>query len=182
MRNLAFGEKPKNLRYAVIVCPKCKQHVQITETGKKSLKCQRCGAVLQTLKLRVFYSSEELSDAVDYRARLQAEISGKGYETFSLESTGKESEPENLKFSSKIATSIPEKKDKASPSVSPKKDQKLIFLGIIKTSGGKIEVKELRQKALEKGIEAGKFEGILEKLLETGELYSPEAGIIKLVK
>lgn len=180
MKNLAFGEKPKNLRYAVIICPKCRQHVQITETGKKTLKCQRCGAVLQTLKLRVFYSSEELSDAVDFRARLQAEISGKGYETFSLENVGKE--PENLKSSSKTKEKTRRSEDKTSASLSPKKDQKLIFLELIKAAGGKIEIKEFRQKALEKGISQEKFEGILKKLLETGELYSPEAGIIKLVK
>ena len=44
-----------------------------------------------------------------------------------------------------------------------------------------MEIKELQQKALEKGISPEKFDLILKKLLETGELYSPEPGMIKLV-
>ena len=52
MSELVFGEKPKNFRYAVIVCPKCRQHAQIIETGKKTLKCQHCGAILQTRRLQ----------------------------------------------------------------------------------------------------------------------------------
>jgi ribosomal protein S27E len=79
-----FGKTPGNFRYAVIVCPKCREHVQIIGTGKKTLKCQKCGSLLQAKKLRVFYSSEELEDAVAFRTRLQAEISGKGKETFSF--------------------------------------------------------------------------------------------------
>jgi len=164
----------------VIVCPKCRQHAQITETGKKTLKCQHCGALLQTRKLRVFHFSEDLEDAVLFRTHLQAEISGKANENFSPTLSPKESNPltsitetpvKKLKF--------PEKSLSNSPPI--KKDPKSILIDILDTAGGKIEKEELRQKALEKGITQEKFETILKNLLETGDLYSPQPGIIKIV-
>jgi len=50
------------------------------ETGKNTLRCQRCGTVLEARRLRILYSSEQLDDAVTFRTRLQAEISGTGSE------------------------------------------------------------------------------------------------------
>ena len=44
-----------------------------------------------------------------------------------------------------------------------------------------MQIEEFQQKALEKGISPEKFNSILKKVLETGELYSPKPGIIKLV-
>lgn len=164
----------------MIVCPKCRQHAQIIETGKKTLKCQNCGALLQTRKLRVFHFSEDLEDSVLFRTRLQAEISGKGRKDFSLDFPSTESElliPE-------VKTPIKELKlpGKNNSSFLPAtKDPKLILLKILKTTGGKIEKEELQQKAFEKGITQEKFETILKNLLETGELYSPQPGIIKIV-
>ncbi|WP_240664604.1 hypothetical protein [Methanosarcina sp. MSH10X1] len=74
---------------------------------------------------------------------------------------------------------LPEKD--SSSRLIPKKDPEIILLEILKTAGGKIEKEELRQKALEKGMSQEKFESILKTLLETGELYSPRPGIIKIV-
>jgi DNA replicative helicase MCM subunit Mcm2 (Cdc46/Mcm family) len=162
------------------VCPKCRQHAQITETGKKTLKCQHCGALLQTRKLRVFHSSEELEDAVLFRTRLQAEISGKGKETFSITSPSKDTDHTDFETENPIKVIKPTEKRSSSP-LPPKKDPKSMFLEILETAGGKIEKQELRQKVLEKGITQEKFETTLKNLLETGELYSPQPGIIKIV-
>jgi DNA replicative helicase MCM subunit Mcm2 (Cdc46/Mcm family) len=175
---LEFGKSSGNLRYAVIVCPKCREHVQITETGKKTLKCQKCGALLQAKKLRVMYSSEKLADAVTFRTRLQAEISGKGYETFSIESPQENPETDDPEGKEKTIK-LPEKKT-SEPS-SSKKDQRLILLEILKDAGGKIKIEDLQQKALEKGISEEKLNKILKKCLETGEIYSPQPEIIKLI-
>lgn len=164
----------------MIVCPKCRQHAQITETGKKTLKCQHCGALLQTRKLRVFHFSEDIEGAVLFRTHLQAEISGKGNETFSLTSTPKESEPSISKAETPVKEfKLPEKSP--SSSLPAKKDPKSTLLEILKSADGKIEKEKLQQKALEKGITQEKFETILKNLLETGELYSPQPGIIKII-
>jgi hypothetical protein len=100
---------------------------------------------------------------VDFRTRLQAEISGKGCETFSPEDT-------LAPLRSIVPENLPAKKDRMS-----------IFLDLLESAGGKMEIEEFQQKALEKGISPEKFDLMLKKLLETGELYSPEPGIIKLV-
>ncbi len=44
-----------------------------------------------------------------------------------------------------------------------------------------MKIEEFREEALEKGISKERFEIILKKLLETGELYSPEPGVVKLI-
>ena len=177
---MEFGEKPEDSRYVVVVCSKCKQHAQITEVGKKTLRCQHCGALLQARKLRVLGVFEELSEAVDFRTRLQAELSGKGKETFSLKTFPKEAENSNpgaraLKGRAKPGLGT------SSGNAAAKKDQKSILNEILKGSDGKIGIEEFREKAMEKGISQEKFDVILKKLLETGELYSPEPGIVKLV-
>lgn len=144
------------------------------------MKCQNCGTLLQTRKLRVFHFSEDLEDAVLFRTRLQAEISGKGSEDFSLNFPSIKSESSTPK----TKTPVKELKlqEKSLSSSRPAKiDPKSTIFDILKTTGGKIEKEELRQKALEKGITQEKFETILRSLLETGELYSPKPGIIKIV-
>ncbi len=180
MTELEFGEKPKRFRYAVIVCPNCRKHAQITEIGKNTLSCQHCGVTLQARKMRVLYSSEELADAVAFRTRLQAEISGKESKTFSLKFSAKEDEIskyENEGFENKLK--IPG--NGGSDALAPKKDPKSILLELLEASGGKIRVQELQQQALENRMSQEKFGIILKKLLETGELYSPEPGMIKMV-
>jgi DNA replicative helicase MCM subunit Mcm2 (Cdc46/Mcm family) len=177
---MEFGERTGN-RYVVIVCPKCRQHAQISETGKKTMRCQNCGALLQARKLRVFGSFEELPEAVDFRTRLQAEISGKGKETFFLNTF-----PEEIGSSGSEDKPVQKTSQFPVPGTSPghisaKKDQKSIIIEILKTSDGKMKIEEFREKALEKGISEEKFETNLKKLLETGELYSPEPGVVKLV-
>jgi hypothetical protein len=153
---LVFGDKSIDLRYAVIVCSKCRLHAQIIEIGKNTLRCQRCGTVLEARRLRILYSSEQLDDAVTFRTRLQAEISGTGSETFST-------------------------RERASDNLLPKKHRKLILLDLLEAAGGEIQIEEFRQKALENGINPEKFGLFLKNLLEIGELYSPEPGKIKRV-
>ncbi|WP_410508039.1 hypothetical protein RSJ42_14800 [Methanosarcina hadiensis] len=177
---MEFGERTGN-RYVVIVCPKCRQHAQITETGKKTIRCQHCGALLQARKLRVLGSYEELSEAVDFRTRVQAELSGKGKETFSLKTFSEETGSSGPidKTVQKIAKF---QASESSPAgIQTKKDQKSIMSDILKASDGKMKIEEFREKALDKGINEEKFDTILKKLLETGELYSPEPGFVKLI-
>lgn len=177
---MEFGEKTGN-RYVVIVCPRCRQHAQITETGKKTLRCQHCGALLQARKLRIFGSFEELPEAVNFRTRLQAELSGKGKETFSLNIYPEEAESLSAGDKTVKKTAQFPVSGVSSGGISAKKDQKSIMNEILKASDGKMRIEEFREKALEKGISEEKFETTLKKLLETGDLYSPEPGFVKLI-
>ncbi|WP_440946693.1 DUF5817 domain-containing protein [Methanosarcina sp. T3] len=172
---MELGDKPA--RYVVVVCPECRQHAQITETGKKTLRCQHCGALLKARKLRIFGSFEELPEAVDFRTCLQAELSGKGKETFFLKPHPEEASPEDQTGKKTTRTGL----GTSSGQTAAKKDQKSILKEILEVSEGKMGIEEFREKAVERGISRKKFNTILEKLLETGELYSPEPGIVKLV-
>lgn len=175
---MEFGDKTS--RYVVVVCLKCRQHVQITETGKKTLRCQHCGALLKARKLRIFGSFEELSEAVEFRTRLQAELSGKGKGTFFLESSPEEAENPDPGDQSGKKT-VHSGTRNSSGKTTARKDPKSILTEILTASDGKIGIEEFREKAVEKGISQEKFDTILEKLLEIGELYFPEPGIVKLV-
>jgi hypothetical protein len=164
----------------VIVCPKCRRHAQIIETGKNTLRCQRCGTILETRRLRIFYSSEELDDAVNFRTRLQAEISRKGNETLSLKNSAEGYELS--KSRNEDTEDVPEPtRKRVSENLPSKKDRKSILLDLLETAGGEMQIEEFQQKVLEKGISPEKFDLTLKNLLEIGELYSPEPGIIKLV-
>ena len=58
------------MKYAVIVCPKCKDHVQIVEYGVKSTVCQRCGSRLNIKKLKIWCATADLTEAVSVRTTL----------------------------------------------------------------------------------------------------------------
>ncbi|AKB30397.1 hypothetical protein MSSIT_3678 [Methanosarcina siciliae T4/M] len=175
---MELGDKPS--RYVVVVCPKCRQHAQITETGKKTLRCQHCGALLKARKLRIFGSFEELPEAVEFRTRLQAELSGKGKGTFFLKPSPEEAEnpgPGNRSGKKTVQSGT----ETSSEKTSSRKDQRSILKEILKASGGKIGIEDFREEAVEKGVSRERFDIIMKKLMETGELYSPEPGIVKLV-
>jgi DNA replicative helicase MCM subunit Mcm2 (Cdc46/Mcm family) len=111
---------------------------------------------------------------------LQAEISGKESETFSHKPFSKENELSTSRNKdTEKALKLPV--SRVSVNKSPKKDQKSIFLDFLEAAGGKMKIEELRQKYLEEGVNTEKFDMILKTLMETGEIYSPESGIIKLV-
>jgi len=58
------------VKYTVIVCPKCKSHVQIVEYGVKSTVCQRCGSRLDMKKLKIWCTTADLTEAVSVRTTL----------------------------------------------------------------------------------------------------------------
>ena len=174
---MKFEESPEKFRYIVVICPKCREHSQILETGKKTLRCQHCGALLQVRKLRVFYSSNELEKAVIARTKLQAEISGneKSLKGTRFRNSGlkdselKDSELKILPKSTFKPTTL-------------KKDTFSVVLDLLETSGGKIKLESLQEKALENGISPEKLSKVLEKLQEAGKIYSPVLGEIKVVR
>ncbi len=163
----------------MVVCPRCREHAQIIETGKKTVSCQHCGARLRARKLRVFYSSDELEKAVAARTRLQAEISGKEEKRF----TGSLSQESG---NSDIGKGT-ERKFPANPSGRPsnpitrKTDPRKVILETLETAGGEMEIGKLRENILEKDPDPEKFEETLKKLQETGEVYSPARGKVKIV-
>lgn len=161
-----------------MVCPRCREHAQIIETGKKTVSCQHCGARVQARKLRVFYSSDELEKAVNARTRLQAEISGKE-ERLSTGDLSKEGEDSD--FGKETEGKFPGQTAERSKSVTRKKNPRNVILEALEAAGGEMETEELRKNVLKKDLNPEKFEDALKKLQETGEVYSPARGKIKIV-
>ncbi|MBN1134143.1 MAG: hypothetical protein JXA38_04375 [Methanosarcinaceae archaeon] len=166
-------------RYAVIACPKCRKHAQIIEYNTaRTTTCQNCSAVLKTKKLRIFYVSNSLDEAISARTQLQAQMHDKTLKPGSI--------PESNVhvFSSGIGEQIPipqfvlaykRKKN------NPKRDARKIILNLLKSSGGGMDIMTLKARAIEKDVDAEKLEKILDDLLQTGEIYSPEIGYVRIV-
>ena len=152
-------------KYAVIGCPKCRIHSQIIEHGTATTKCQNCGAALKINKLRTLYASDILEEAVSARTQLQARMQGEGAD----------SNLSNIGFVDDRGVSKPKLKKR------PKMNAQKTVIDIIRSAGGVLEIEILKMRALDHGIDADRFEKILEGLLRVGEIYSPDIGYVRLV-
>ena len=152
-------------KYAVIACPKCRTHSQIVEYGTATTKCQNCGATLKINKLRILYTSDILENAVSARTQLQARMHGKRVDT-NLPEMGfvDERDISKTKYKNK-----------------PKRNAQKTIIDIIRSADGALEIEVLKMRALDHGIDADRFEKILEGLLRMGEIYSPDIGYVRLV-
>lgn len=161
-------------RYAVIICTKCRRHVQIIENNKKTTTCQNCGSVLNLDNLRFFYQCDNLEDAVTARTKLQSHI------------LGQDNEPDSSKYmaftNAAESGSYTSSKSSRSNKSGFKKDDRKIIINLLKSNNGEMDRDELKTRASEKGVNADKFEKIVESMFETGELYSPSmSSTFKLV-
>ncbi|WP_135603841.1 DUF5817 domain-containing protein [Methanococcoides sp. NM1] len=185
--------------YSVIVCPKCRRSAQLIEQkGAKTTKCQRCGATLQTRKLRIFHTTDILEDAIAVRTKLQAKILGREYDTISDKSTfstftsNSTEEDTNLKFQtkshqatlkptpSKHPTHIPAT-NKPAAHIPKKKDPAKTILSILEKARSEMQITELHDHALRQDLREEIFERTLEKLLQKGDIYFPKKGYVRMV-
>ena len=148
-------------KYAVIACPKCRIHAQIIEYGTAATKCQNCGAALKIKKLRVFYSSDILEEAISARTQLQAQMHG-----------------QSIDFGN-----VPEMEfvDDRPSITKPKKNAQKIVLELLRSADDALEIEILKMQALDNDVDAERFDKILEGLLRAGEVYSPTVGYVRLV-
>ncbi|ADE35726.1 DUF5817 domain-containing protein [Methanohalophilus mahii] len=150
--------------YAIIVCTKCRLQCQVTEErGQKTIQCQRCGATLQFRKLRKFHRTEILDEAIAARTALQAQIQGSD--------SKKASQILSDASIDQLHPSPPTQKKPANPS-------KYIINAL--ENQEKIQIRQLFQMAEEAGFEREKIEKTLENLKNTGEIYTPGKGYLKL--
>lgn len=166
-------------RYAVIACPKCREHAQIIEYDTaRTTKCQNCSAVLKIKKLRIFYTSDSLDEAISARTHLQAQMHDKTLKPGNMPAsnvhvfstgTGEQISIPN--------TGLADKRKRNRP----KRDARKIILDLLQSSGGGMSIEMLKEQAIELDVAAEKLEIILDNLLQTGEIYSPEVGYIRIV-
>ncbi|MDO9517930.1 MAG: hypothetical protein Q7J10_07790 [Methanosarcinaceae archaeon] len=149
-------------KYAVIACLKCRAHAQIIEYGTATTKCQNCGTVLKIKKLRLFYSSDILEEAISARTQLQAQMHGQSVEFGNM--------PE-MEFVD----------DRQMAVTKSKKNAQKIVLDLLQSTDGAMEIEMLKKQALDNDVDADRFDKILEGLLRAGGIYSPTVGYVRLV-
>lgn len=166
--------------YSVIVCPKCRKSAQLIEQkGAKTTKCQRCGATLQTRKLRIFHTTDVLEDAITVRTKLQAEILGMGYDTmqeqnpFSNFTSGSTEEDITLNFQAPPHRPTPKPK---------KRDPAKTILSILEKAPGEMQINELQDHAFRQDLDGEIIERTLEKLLRKGNIYFPKKGYVRMIR
>ena len=147
--------------YYVFVCPACQRHAQLWQPGSKTVGCQNCRAKIQTNSLRVFGPFETHAEAVEKRSAVQAELS---------QTPGS--------FSHQ-GLAVPAGKEIQMKPPKAKKPQQII-LDVLKENGTMI-VGDCEYYCLECGVDSETFQKILTKLIEVGEIYRPDKGLIALV-
>jgi hypothetical protein len=153
--------------YYVFVCPKCQRHSQLFQPGSKTVGCQNCRARIQIEKLRVFGPFETHEEAVENRAKIQAELvnSSSNAALFSEKSAD---------FS---ASAIGKEIKTAPPKI--KKPQQIIREVLLEN--GKMIVADCEYYCAERGIDSDTFQKIIQKMIEAGEVYRPDKGLLKLI-
>ncbi len=144
--------------YYVFVCPVCQKHAQVWQPGAKTVGCQNCRAKIQTESLRVFGPFETHAEAVEKRSAVQAELSQK---------------PGSFPPS---GLGVPAGKEIQMKPPKAKKPQQII-LDVLKENGTMI-VADCEYYCLLRGVDAETFQKILAKLIEAGEVYRPDKGLI----
>jgi len=168
--------------FGVIVCPKCREHVQIIETsGPKKTKCQKCGSNLEVRKLRIFFQSGDLEEAISARTVIQARLHGpeKDVEAVFSDSFQNVETSPTANFG-EFGVSLKDFRDKRKPR-KPKKNKLQVILDILRLNGGRMGIDSLEESAREHGIAEDDFEKIIQKLISSGEIYEPSTGILSLI-
>jgi len=168
--------------FGVIVCPKCREHAQIIETsGSKNTRCQKCGSNLEIRKLRIFFQSEDVEEAISARTVMQARLHGqeKDFEAVFSDSFNAAKTPETTSFG-EFGVSLKDFKDKRKPR-KPKKNKIQVILDILRLNGGRMGIESLEESARGHGIDEDDLEKIIEKLISSGEIYEPSTGILSLI-
>ncbi|MDR2944205.1 MAG: hypothetical protein LBU81_03870 [Methanosarcinales archaeon] len=144
--------------YYVFVCPKCQKHAQLWQPGAETVGCQRCRARIRTDSLRVFGPFETHAEAVEKRAAVQAELSQASGSFFLPDSA--------VFFKAKIQKA----------QLKTKKPQQII-LDVLNERGTMI-LGDCEYYCLERGVDSETFQKTLEKLIEAGDVYRPDKGLI----
>jgi hypothetical protein len=151
--------------YYVFVCPTCQRHAQLWQPGAKTVGCQGCRAKIKTDSLRVFGPFETHAEAVEKRSAVQAELS--------------QTSTAGIFLKNASAVTISSKKEVQMNPLKPKKPRQII-VDVLKENGTMI-VGDCEYYCMERGVDRESFLKTLEKLIEAGDVYRPDKGLIALV-
>jgi len=150
--------------YYVFVCPKCQRHAQLLVSGFKTVGCQNCNSRLQTQKLNVAGPFETQEEAVAFRSQKQADL---------VRSSADFSEKSIQLSKTTLGKEISMKPPKV------KKPHQIIRDVLLKH--GKMIAVDCEYYCSEQGVDSETFQKTIQKMIEAGEVYRPDKGLIALV-
>ncbi|WP_342306301.1 hypothetical protein [Methanolobus sp. ZRKC5] len=165
--------------YGVIICTKCRKNAQIIELeSSKTTRCQRCSATLMVRKLRIFFSSEDLNEARSFRTQVQASIIEN--ETYTIQAENESvSRTEHQIFGEEID-------EKAACFIDKRKCQKMknaddLILEVLQSNNKQMFYGDLKKMVIARDIDEDRFDDVIKKMMQAGEIYSPSKDVIRLV-
>ena len=165
--------------YGVVICTKCRKNAQIIELeSSKTTRCQRCSATLMVRKLRIFFSSEDLNEAISFRTQVQASITESG--TYSIQAENESaSKTEHQIFGEDID-------EKAACFIDKRKYQKKkkaddLILEVLQSNNKQMLYADLKKIAIASDVDEDRFDDLIKKMMQAGEIYSPSKDLIRLV-
>jgi transposase-like protein len=183
--NYDYGEFQKSIfrfsafqeifMYYVFVCPKCKLSAQLLESGYKTVGCFRCGARIKASSLHFFGSFDDRNEAVRLRSVLQGQLDG----SFSVDAAM----PPLLDLpvqNNEAKTSEPIKKTEVRTKM-PKASKAVEIIRRVLSENGAMSLVQCESYCEECGISREKFQQVIQKMIESGEIFRPKKGFIALV-
>jgi hypothetical protein len=172
-------------KYAVIVCPKCKNPF-IIEPGPKTVSCRSCNKRLDAARLKILFSSDDLREAQNARGSVVAGLAG---DTAAFEEAAKNmdrdvmehigGEVQNQRFIEDKRL-VNEKMEEEARKTKKKGQQAVLRDAFEELSeSGDVAIEDYWQKVSYHGIDRLKFDQWVDKMIETGTAYSPRYGYLR---
>lgn len=174
-------------KYAVVVCPKCKNSF-IIETGPKTVSCRSCNKRLDASKLKVFFSSDDFKEAQTARASVIASLSGDAaaFEEAAqslgrdvMERIGEDVQEQRYMDDKR---KVNERMESEAKKTKTKGQQAILVEAFDElASKGDFSVEEYWAKISGQGITRLKFDAWVDKLVQSGLASSPKYGYIRKI-
>lgn len=169
-------------RYAVVVCPRCKSAF-IVEPGHRTVSCRGCGRRLEAARLKVLFASDDFREAQDARGAVLAGMAGDSaaFEAAAgRDATGRIGDGlEEMRYR-EDKRRVEERMDAAARETRKKGLEAILREAFEELArGGDFGVEEYWARVSFQGIGRPRFDRWVEKLVETGEAYSPRYGFLR---
>lgn len=169
-------------KYAVVICPDCRNPFIIEPGTTKTVSCRHCNKRHDAAKLRVFIATDDFQQAQAARGAINARICGDpSYD----EEMGRGIDPEKMnqiddgRFKEDKARVDEKMKQEARQTRTKGQTATLVDVFDEMAESGDVDVEEYWSNVAHTGITRKKFEEWVDKMIQTGVAHSPKYGILR---
>jgi hypothetical protein len=168
-------------KYAVVVCPDCKNPF-IIEPGPKTVSCRICNKRHETAKLRVFIATDDFKQAQAARGSINAHVCGDP--TFDAEvdgmiDAGASPLLDGERFRNDKARVDEKMREEAKQTRQKGQTATLVETFEELAAAGDVDIEEYWTRVTHTGITRKKFDEWVDRMIETGTAYSPTFGVLR---